>query len=68
MKSAKESLISVVAFSPRDWSLNAKDAWLYGIICGWDKESLLELKTKFQWSDNETKRLQDLHVDFQSAK
>lgn len=30
-----ESLESCVACHSRDWSVHHRDAWLWGIICGW---------------------------------
>jgi hypothetical protein len=33
-----DSLESTLAFDSRDWSLSRRDAWIYGIICGWEIE------------------------------
>ena len=33
-----ESLGEAMAFSSRDWSTEHRDAWLYGIVCGWEKD------------------------------
>ncbi len=60
-----ESLHSVMAFDPRDWSLNPKDAWIYGIVAGWgDKASYKELREKHGWSISTTERLHRLHREF----
>ena len=34
-----DSLHNIVVCDSRDWSLRHRDAWLYGIICGWDDEA-----------------------------
>jgi len=36
-----ESLERALAFDSRDWSQNKRDAWIYGIICGWENEDSL---------------------------
>lgn len=33
-----DTLASILAGDPRDWSLDRRDAWLYGVLCGWDCE------------------------------
>jgi len=55
-----DSLHACLAFSPRDWGANKRDAWLWGIICGWDAESLDELRVRFRWSAAEVARLRKL--------
>jgi len=35
------SLETSMAFDTRDWSQVKRDAWLYGIICGWENENPL---------------------------
>lgn len=57
----KESLSRTMAFSSRDWSINREDAWMYGIVCGWDSESLAELKQRHGWTDDQVARLDRLH-------
>jgi hypothetical protein len=52
-----QHLNSIFAFSPRDWSENREDAWLYGIVCGWNDECMAELKDKFRWSDDAVEAL-----------
>lgn len=41
-----DSLESTLAFDSRDWSLSKRDAWIYGIICGWENEDPLEGETE----------------------
>lgn len=52
----------------RDWSSNNKDAWIYGIIVGWDKESLIELSNKYGWSKEDCEKLEQLHFNFNGMK
>lgn len=61
----KESLKNELAFDVRDWSECRRDAWIYGIVLGWDEKSFAELKVKFGWDDSEATRLKQLHSDFE---
>jgi len=38
LRAALESLGSCVATHPNDWGQYSLDAWLYGIVVGWDCE------------------------------
>lgn len=48
--------------SSRDWSLNHRDAWAYGIILGWNDGALAELAVRHRWSDEEVTRLKKLNA------
>ncbi len=37
-----ESLECTMATDPRDWGQNRRDAWLYGIVCGWENSNPME--------------------------
>lgn len=63
-----ESIATAIAFSPRDWSSHHRDAWIYGIVWGWDKESLEELKNKHKWRDGTVARLKFLHDKYKILK
>jgi hypothetical protein len=63
-----ESLVNLLAFSSKDWSIDKSDAWMYGIVAGWDNESLNELQVKFDWHDLEVKRLKILHINFKELQ
>jgi hypothetical protein len=63
-----ESLLNVIVFSPRDWGENHEDAWIWGIIVGWDKPALQELREKFNWNRKTVKRLQKLHSQVEKCK
>jgi len=60
----KESLHSCLVHHARDWAANRRDAWLWGIIVGWDDESLDELKKDFGWDDETIARLKRLRQQY----
>lgn len=60
----KESMSTLMAFSPRDWGQNSEDAWIYGIVVGWDDASLTELSEKFRWDVGTINRLKQLHLNY----
>lgn len=33
-----DTLARILAGDPRDWSLDRRDAWLWGVLCGWECE------------------------------
>jgi hypothetical protein len=59
---AIESARTVMTFSSRDWSANHRDAWLYGIIVGWDDDAISEVARKHGWPPDEIRRLKALHA------
>lgn len=63
-----ESLHFVIACSSRDWSKTRDDAWLYGIICGWDDNSIAELAPRWEWSEDDVARLKRLHARYKAAE
>ena len=60
----KESLNSCLVFHSRDWAANKRDAWLYGIIVGWNDECLAELKEQHGWNDEAVERLKRLRRQY----
>lgn len=62
-----ESIKSCLAFHSRDWFVNSRDAWLYGIVHGWDDETLAEAQVKFGWTPETVARIKRLHKEFESA-
>lgn len=55
-----EALVSAantMAFSAQDWAQHHRDAWLWGILCGWDRGALAECIEKFGWTDEAVERL-----------
>ncbi|USN14169.1 hypothetical protein KABACHOK_03330 [Brevundimonas phage vB_BpoS-Kabachok] len=63
-----DSIHACIAFSPRDWSENHRMAWIYGIVCGWDAESMKEVAAKHRWGPDEVARLKRLHIRYQAQK
>ena len=59
-----ESIDCTLAFASKDWAVDKNDAWIYGIVVGWDDEALLELKEKFGWTNSTVDRLKALHSKF----
>lgn len=62
-----ESLRTAIACSSRDWAMHHRDAWIYGIVCGWDDDSLRDLAAQFGWGRGEVARLKRLRGDFSRA-
>ena len=60
----KESLAAALAFNARDQGAEHRDAWAWGIVIGWDKESLEELSERHGWAPETVARLEQLHRDF----
>lgn len=63
------SVKSAMVHSARDWASSSEDAWLYGVIVGWDDEEApdvsKELAQKFGWSEESVERLRRLHEKMQ---
>lgn len=62
------ALATTIAGSPRDWSLCPRDAWLYGILCGWDDASMTEVQRLHRWTDAEVARLRRLRERLLTAQ
>jgi len=56
-----ESITSTLAFATKDWSIDKNDAWIYGVVAGWDDDSLSELQGRFGWTGADIARLKQLH-------
>lgn len=70
-----ESLYNLLVFDGRDWGTNSTDAWLYGIIVGWESESeemteaiYKEFSKKFRLDRATWDRLQLLHKKFKEIQ
>lgn len=59
-----DSLKACLLYSSRDWDMNKRDAWLYGVIVGWEDSKLGELAKKFGWREEDVTRLKGFHGDF----
>lgn len=60
------SIVTTIATSPKDWGLEKRDAWIYGIVMGWDDASLVELQRRFRWDDATVRRLVRLNKKFET--
>ena len=58
LKELLDSARTCMTLSARDWSLNSKDAWLYGIVVGWG-DCLTEVAKKFSWNGRDVGRLKN---------
>lgn len=62
------SMGRIMAFDPRDWSVNFRDAWLYAIVCGWDSEeeseedAMGEVAADHMWSSTDITRLRSMRA------
>ena len=56
-----ESLHNAIAFDVRDWAEDKRSAWIYGVLLGWDEESMQELTERFGWDAETCSRLAELH-------
>ncbi len=60
---ALESAHTVMVHDARDWSLSSRDAWLYGLLVGWDDECLAEMLARHpQWKPEGIERLKRLRA------
>ncbi len=48
---------NTMAYSSRDWGQSSSDAWLWGILVGWDREAMASLAEKFGWDHDKVERL-----------
>ena len=63
-----ESLRVALATDARDWSLDRRDAWLWGIINGWpDCDAMREVAKRHGWDHVTVERLRTLHRKFNAA-
>jgi len=59
-----KSLETAVACHVRDWSADHRDAWIWGIVCGWDEASLKELTQQYKWTPETVARLKRLRSEY----
>lgn len=62
-KNAADSIANCMAFHVRDWSLDQRDAWMYGIVLGWGN-ALGEVARKHGWPAEDIDRLRRLRRQF----
>ena len=64
MKECYESIKRCLTASTRDWALSSREAWLWGIIIGWDKECIAELVINHKWNADDVSRLKLLRSQY----
>lgn len=62
------SLGNSIAFDSRDWGMDKRSAWIYGIVLGWDEEAREEIAKEFKWTKETMDRLERLHLRYKSMK
>lgn len=60
-----QSVRDTICLDSKDYSLNHRDAWLYGITVGWG-DSLNSIAKTHRWSADTVSRLKRLHAAYQS--
>lgn len=66
----REALRDLLAFSSRDWAAVKGDAWLWGIVFGWDDaegtecDAMDDVAAKHGWDAHDIARLRNLHENF----
>ena len=63
-----DALRRAMYFSQKDWGKNRDDAWLWGIIIGWDDHSLEKLSRKFCWDEEIVDFLKNANKEFKAAQ
>lgn len=63
-----KSLSMTIPFSCRDWATEKRDAWVWGIVCGWDDDCFPEFQRKFGWDKEIFERLKRLHTRFEALQ
>lgn len=75
---AIDQLHNTMVFDSRDWALNRRDAWLYGIVVGWDLDddvdpahdegAMDDTAARHGWDPDTITRLRRLHTAITSAR
>ncbi len=62
-----EAIHSALVKTSEDLSLKKRDAWIYGIVCGWDDPSYQELAPLHNWTTEDIERNKRLHTAYITA-
>lgn len=62
---AAHALVEHMVFSPRDHSVSRREAWMYGIVCGWG-DAIDEVAERHHWSKEAVDELKLQHEDFEA--
>jgi hypothetical protein len=77
-----DTLARILAGDPRDWSLDRGDAWLWGVLLGWDCEdhpvavgcdetctnALVSVAERHGWNDVEVDVLRKMRATIREAR
>lgn len=64
---ALQALVESFSKTSKDFGCNKFDAWVYGIICGWDDASYKELAAIHNWSNDQIEYNKLLHANYNNA-
>lgn len=64
---ALQALVESYSRSAKDMGAKKFDAWVYGIICGWDDASYAELSVKHDWTPDVVAYNKLLHENYKRA-
>lgn len=71
-----EAIRTLIALDSRDWTQDRGDAWLYGIVLGWDAKpddhlddvgAMDLIAARHRWDDETVARLRILHERFKAT-
>lgn len=65
---ALSSIECTIAFDVRDWCADRRSAWIWAIVFGWDEEAWDEMVEKFGWDDEDRKRMEKYHEQWETLK
>jgi hypothetical protein len=66
---ALNSIYDCMVFDARDWAAGRRDAWLWGVLVGWDPDedgdtddAMSEIAAKYGWSEADVARVRRLNA------
>lgn len=62
LEKALDSAHNTIVFGVRDWGMNRRDAWLWGIFVGWDDAAMTEVSSRHGWGPEVVSRLRGLRA------
>lgn len=57
-----------MATDARDWAASPPDAWLYGIVLGWNGMAMAEVAARHGWTAADRGRLVGYHREYVRAR
>jgi hypothetical protein len=67
MLDVMDALSTVIALDSKDYATTSRDAWVYGIVVGWDGLSMAALANKFGWSPETVANLRSYRKAFRTC-